>query len=253
MMALPQRIVSLAPSNTEILYALGVGERVVGVTRYCDWPLEARRKALDVGGCFDIQDRQVTSLAPDLILTNTPVRDRVSARLVMNGAAVLSVDPKTLDEAFESIQIIGEVVGAATMAQAIRADLRRHMMAAQIVRRRRPRLYIEDWHMPPTAAGGWVPELATWAGGESGLARPGQRSVEVSDEAIVAYDPEVIVLAWCGFGRMSQVEQMLARPGWSSLTAVRNRRVHVMDDSYLNRPGPRLILGLRQLASILTG
>lgn len=252
--AIPQRIVSLAPSHTEILYALGAGERVVGVTRYCDWPPEARAKAVDVGGWLDVHDRRIHDLKPDLIVTSTMLQNEIVARLEADGLPVLSVDPKTMDEVMTSIVVVGQAVGAAVMAQVVVEDLRRRMAAIAVASNRqsyRPRVYVEEWHKPPTAAGHWVPDLVTWAGGISGLAAPGQRSPDVSAEAIQAYDPELIVLAWCGFGTTARVEHVMARPGWEQTTALRTGQVHVIDDSLLNRPGPRLLLGLRQLTSLI--
>lgn len=252
--AYPQRIVSLAPSVTEILYALGAGPRVVGVTRDCDWPPEARRKALDIGGWLDIKDARISDLAPDLILATTALPDRVSALLPAGVTPVLSVDPKTMDDVLEIITLIGQAVGMAIMAQALVDDMRRRMAAIALStarRPRRPRVYVEEWHKPPTAAGRWAPELVTWAGAEAGLASRGQPNLEMADAAVLAYDPEVIVLAWSGFGLTAQPQQIITRPGWSQITAVRNGQIHVVDDRLLNRPGPRLLLGLRQLADLL--
>lgn len=251
---IPQRIVSLAPGNTEILYALGVGDRVVGVTRYCDWPPEARGKALDVGGWLDVRDQRIHELAPDLIITSTLLPHTITARLEADGLPVLSVDPKTMDDVMASIVVIGRAVGAEVMAQVLVEDLRRRMAAVATTTGRwvrRPRVYVEEWHKPPTAAGYWVPELVTWAGGESGLAAAGQRSPNVDDEGILAFDPELIVLSWSGFGGHARPSHVAARPGWGQTTALRTDQVHVIDDSLLIRPGPRLLLGLRQLTSLI--
>lgn len=249
-----RRIVSLAPSTTEILFALGAGDRVVGVTRDCDWPPEARARALDVSGWLDVRDQRIHDLQPDLIVTATLLQHDIAAHLEVNGLPVLSVDPKTMDDVMASIVVIGRAVGAEVMAQVVVEDLRRRMAAiaaASSRRLRRPRVYVEEWHQPPTAAGLWIPELVTWAGGASGLAAPGQRSPQVSDQDLQAYDPELIVLAWSGFGTSARPEQVAARPGWQSITGLRTGQVHVIDDSLLNRPGPRLLLGLRQLTSLI--
>ena len=134
--------------------------------------------------------------------------DRVSARLEANRLPVLSVDPKTMEDVLETIDLIGQAVGAAIMARVLVEDVRRRMAAIAMTAARRPRpprVYVEDWHKPPTAAGHWVPELVTWAGGESGLAQRGQPSVEVTDAEVLAYDPEVIVLSWSGFGLTAPV------------------------------------------------
>ncbi len=249
-----RRIVSLAPSNTEILYALGVGDRIVGVTRYCDWPPEARARALDVSGWLDVYDRRIHDRQPDLIVASTLLPGEVAAHQEVSGVPVLSVDPKTMDDVMASIVVIGRAVGAEVMAQVVVEDLRRRMAAiatASSRRARRPRVYVEDWHQPPTAAGHWVPELVTWAGGVSGLASTGQRSPQVSDAAIQAYDPELIVLAWSGFGTAVRLEHVTARQGWEQTTALRTGQVHIIDDGLLNRPGPRLLLGLRQLTGLI--
>jgi iron complex transport system substrate-binding protein len=249
-----RRIISLAPSTTEILYALGAGNRVVGVTRDCDWPPEARAKALDVGGWLDVHDRRIHDLQPDLIVTSTLLRHDITTFLEANGLPVLSVDPKTMDDVMASIVVIGRTVGAEVMAQVVVEDVRRRMAAiaaANSRRMQRPRVYVEEWHQPPTAAGLWIPQLVTWAGGVSGLATMGQRSPQVSDADVQAYDPELIVLAWSGFGTGARPEQVAARPGWQSITGLRTGQVHVIDDRLLNRPGPRLLLGLRQLTSLI--
>lgn len=250
----PQRIISLAPGTSEVLYALGVSDRVVGVTRYCDWPPEARRKTIDVDGWLDVHDPRIHDLRPDQIITSTRLHGEIAARLEVDGVPVLSVDPKTMDDVMESIVLIGRAVGADVMAQVVVEDLRRRMAAiatANSRRVRRPRVYVEDWHKPPTAAGYWVPELVTWAGGVSGLASTGQRSPQISDEAIQAYDPELIVLAWSGFGSAARPEHVTARQGWEQISALRTGQVHVIDDGLLNRPGPRLLLGLRQLTHLI--
>lgn len=251
---LPQRIVSLAPSNTEILYALGIGERVVGVTRDCDWPPEARHKALDVGGWLDVHDRRIHDRQPDLIITSTLLPGEVAAYLEAGGVPVLSVDPKTMDDVMASIVMIGRAVGAEVMAQVVVEDLRRRMAAiaaGNSRQARRPRVYVEEWHRPPTAAGFWVPELVTWAGGMSGLAGAGEPSPQISDEAIQAYDPELIILSWYGFGTNARPEHVTSRRGWEQTTAIRTGQMHVIDDNLLSRPGPRLLLGLRQLTSLI--
>lgn len=249
-----RRIVSLAPSTTEILFALGAGDRVIGVTRDSDWPPEACAKALDVSGWLDVRDPRIHDLQPDLIVASTLLPHDIAARLKVDGRPVLSVDPKTMDDVMTSIVIIGRAAGAEVMAQVVVEDLRRRMAAiaaANSRRARRPRVYVEEWHQPPTAAGLWVPELITWAGGVSELATAGQRSPQVSDADVQAYDPELIVLAWSGFGTRARPEHVAARPGWQRITGLRTGQVHVIDDSLLNRPGPRLLLGLRQLTSLI--
>ena len=109
------------------------------------------------------------------------------------------------------------------------------------------RLYIEEWHNPPYASGNWVPELARIAGCMQFPVEPGALSPQVTLEQVAAFDPEMIVVSWCGAGALADRKLLMERPGWDALRAVQSRNVRVIDDSLLNRPGPRLIEGAQHL------
>jgi iron complex transport system substrate-binding protein len=248
-----KRIISMAPSNTEILYALGLDAEIVAVTRYCDYPERARRKP-KIGGWLDIKEGNVIKYEPDLLLTSTFVQSAITNRYKKMGMNVVSVMPTTLVGVFNSVKKIGKLVNRERKAELLVKDMNRKIDEVRKKTRLaccKPRLYIEEWHKPPTVSGNWVPTLARIAGSEYGLIRAGHHSKEVSTEEIQKYDPEVIVVSICGLSDKAPKEWITKRPGWENLKAVRNGQVYVIDDSLLNRPGPRLAEGLETLAGIL--
>jgi iron complex transport system substrate-binding protein len=111
----------------------------------------------------------------------------------------------------------------------------------------RPKVYVEEWHRPPTVSGNWVPELVNIAGGQS-LIGKGIVSRQVDLNEIVGWNPDIIILSWCGFGMKANVNEVKMREGWQYINAIKNDKVFVMDDSLLNRPGPRLADGALLLA-----
>jgi len=114
-----------------------------------------------------------------------------------------------------------------------------------------PRVYIEEWHKPPTVSGNWVPSLVKIAGGDYSLIKAGVHSKEVTKEQIQKYDPEIIVISICGMADKVPKEWITKREGWENLSAIKNKKVYVFDDSWLNRPGPRLTIGLENLAEVI--
>ena|SRR3989338_8524733 len=235
------RIVSLAPSNTEILYALGVEDQVVAVTRFCDWPLEAKNK-VQIGGWINTDAERLKELAPDLILTSyfmpEPLREWTGP------GKLLHVEPKNLWDVFESIRTIGEAVGAPERAEAIVARMKDGFARLEpTAPKRAVRVYMEEWMEPPMASGNWVPELVAIAGGEEVLAEVGQASHDFPLAALTVADPDLIVCHWCGWGERTDNKRIVERPGWQDIRAIRDKQVYFVHDSLLNRPGPRLLEG----------
>jgi len=244
------RIVSLAPSNTEILYALGAGDKILAVTRYCDYPKQAANKPA-VGGWVDIRDSAVAEHQPDLLITSTIVQEKTAQKYKSLGYKVLHVDPKTLDEVFESINAIGKAIGGESAKLVAKMKERFESLQKKLENKAyKPRVYIEEWHMPATAAGNWVTDIVHLAKGQA-LLRKGERSRPISLQEINAFDPEIIIVSLCGFKDNVNKNLIIERPGWQELSAVKNDKVFVLDDSYLNRPGPRLVEGAEKLAEIM--
>jgi iron complex transport system substrate-binding protein len=278
------RLVSLLPSATEIVYALGLGDDLAGVTFECDEPPTARvEKTIVVGGLDtsgmspgDI-DRYVRSrlaagedlytlhalalaeLAPDLILTQDLCRvcalpsGHVSDALNYLGchAEVLTLDPHSLAEVLDSIEAVGQRAGVAERAALLVTGLRERLgtVAARIAAggEATPRVAVVEWVDPPFTAGHWVPDLVTAAGGLPVAARPGMPSVQTDWTTIGAAEPDLVVVAPCGYHLAGAAEQ--ARLASRELPGV---PVWAIDaDGIVVRPGPRLVDGVEALASIL--
>ncbi len=248
-----ERIVSLAPSNTEILYALGAQDKLIACTRYCDFPEEAKKKPR-IGGWLDINDELVKSYKPDLILTSTFVQNKITDRYKKSKMNIVSLMPTTLEGFYNSILKIGKLVGKEKESFALVASIKNKFDDIQNKTKKsknKPRVYIEEWHKPPTVSGNWVPSLVKIAGGNYGLIKAGGHSKEVATEQNQKYDPEIIVISICGMADKAPKEWVTKREGWQNLSAVKNNNVYVCDDSLLNRPGPRLTIGLKELAKII--
>jgi iron complex transport system substrate-binding protein len=276
------RIVSLLPSATEIVYALGLADSLVGVTFECDEPPAARREKVVVVGGLDttglspgeidaaVRSRVVAgedlytlhagalaALEPDVILTQDLCRvcalpsGHVDDALAHLGcrADVVTLDPHTLEDVLATILTVGERTGAAQRAEDLVTALRARLakVAASVAARRRPRVAVVEWVDPPFPAGHWVPDLVTAAGGTPVACRPGQRSVPVDWETFAAAAPDVVVVAPCGFGLSDAAAQAAA-----VAARLPGRPVWAVDgNAVVVRPGPRLVDGVETLAAVL--
>ncbi len=273
------RIVSLLPSATEILFDIGAGTDVVGVTHECDFPAEATRlpkltsSALpDAPRSADI-DRHVRAsvhagsslyhldapllerLEPDLIVTQElcvvcavsyEIVDRAAKRL-RGDPRIVSLEPSSLDDVFATIAFLGQLTGRSRNADAL---LRR--LGERVARLRangegthRPRVFVLEWTDPPMTAGHWTPGLVELAGGEPVVANPGADSRVVTWDEIAEADPDLIVVGPCGYDLArtnAAIAELSQVEAWMSLRAVRERAVLALDgNAYMNRPGPRLV------------
>jgi iron complex transport system substrate-binding protein len=276
------RLVSLLPSATEIVYALGLGDDLVGVTFECDEPPSARvEKTVVVGGrdtrgmspgeidayvkgrmaagedLYTLHAGALAGLRADLVLTQDLCRvcaipsGQVNDALDYLGcrADVVSLDPYSLEEVLATIVAVGDACGvrekALAVVEALRARLAR--VAAQVAGEKRPRVAIVEWVDPPFTAGHWVPDLVVAAGGEPVGARGGQRSVETTYAELAAARPDFVLVTPCGFhldGALAQAAAVTDHfPG---------AQVWAIDaDGLVVRPGPRLIDGVEAIAAML--
>lgn len=286
------RIVSLLPSTTEIAFALGLGDQVVAVTHECDYPPEARQRPVITASALDhhsatsaeidaavrgqlrdgisiysLDTAMLERLQPDLVLTQAlcdvcavsfGVVEQAVAQ-VRAAPRILSLEPTDLEGIFGSILAVGNATGRRAQAVELVAQLRARV---ERVRERaaratcRPRVACLEWFDPPFGPGHWLPELVELAGGRAGLGAPGEPSRRVTWDEVVAFAPEVIVLAPCGFDLERASSEALAvlprRPGWDTLPAVRAGRVFAVDaNSYFSRPGPRVVDSLELLARLI--
>ena len=285
------RICSLLPSATEMVFALGMGDSLVGITHECDYPPEAfsriphvTRSNIPEGLSSEEIDRMVSSnlttqgtlyeldrdllekLAPDLILTQrlcdvcAVAFDRVQevAHSLSSKPRVVNLEPHSLEDILENIRLVGSVIGASDRAEELIASSYRRIAAIENKTQnlsRRPRVFCMEWADPPYCGGHWMKRLVDIAGGIDELANADRPSYRIEWKKIIEFAPEVMVLTCCGF-KLSKVEQeargLTRYDGLFDLPAVRNNRVYATNGSdYFSRPGPRIIDSLEILAHLV--
>lgn len=257
--AAARRVVSLAPSNTEILFAVGAGDAVVGVTTFCNYPAEAARRA-KVGGfaAGTISLETLVALRPDLVLAGDQDQRAVVDSLEALRVPVISVKARDFDGLYQSIELIGRVTGKAAEASELVAGLRRRVTAVEDrVAARGPaprwRVYWEVFDAPVMTAGrrSIIGQLIEKAGGVNVFSDLAEEYATVSMEAVVARNPQVILAPDMNKGDPLTAEKLRRRPGWERIEAVRQGRVAVVSADLTSRPGPRLVAGLEQVAAVL--
>jgi iron complex transport system substrate-binding protein len=248
----PQRIVSLAPNHTEILYALGLGERVVGVTEYCNFPPEAADKT-KVGDFINIDLEQVVGLEPDLVLATTMHMAEAVPALQERGVVVFVLDPQSVVAVMDTVTKIGQITGQVDQAEELVASMQARIDAVKetVGDSPRPKVF---WELGPelytVGPDTFVDDLIVLAGGENVAADADSPWPQLSVEAIILKDPDVIVLADHNYGQTAEMVQ--ERPGWQDLRAVQEGNIiEIVDDDIVSRPGPRLVEGLEFLAKAL--
>jgi iron complex transport system substrate-binding protein len=257
MIAIPKRIVSLAPSNTEIVYALGLQDKLVGVTEYCNFPPEAKSKTR-VGGFSTVDIEKTVSLQPDLILAADIHSKSATPALQKVGFNVLTLNPKTLRALLNDITLVGTAMGQATRTEALTGELERRINAVphrveSIKPEERPRVLLLLWHDPVMAAGGGtlIDNLITTAGGNN-IAGDLAGHQNFSLEVLLSRNPQVIVIpASMGSGENPLWNYINTEPRLKSVSAVANGRLYRIDGDIIYRYGPRAVLGLEQLAGFI--
>jgi iron complex transport system substrate-binding protein len=285
------RIVSLLPSATEIVAALGYGEALVGRSHECDFPsgVEAlpvcTAPRLDVRGpsaaidrdvrallrdalaVYDLDLERLRALAPDVVVTQTQcdvcavplAQVEAAARACLApGARIVALEPSSLDAVWADMRRVAVALGAPLRGAALVMSLRERMAAIAARTQalsERPRVVTVEWIEPLMAGGNWMPELVHLAGGRNALGCEGAHSPVVSWDALRDADPDVLVVLPCGFDlprTRGEAEALRRLPGWGALRAVREGRVYLTDGhQFFNRPGPRLVESLEILAELL--
>jgi iron complex transport system substrate-binding protein len=285
------RLISFLPAATEMVYALGLGDRLVGVSHECDFPAAAKTKPVVVKAAlpletmtlreidvtiaqrigsgqslYEVDERLLTQLAPTHILTQELCHvcapsgneiTRVLAALRVR-PEIIWFTPHSIEEIFGNLRDLGAATGTSAKAEEIitvaRARLQKVAALAEKATRR-PRVFCLEWIDPYYCCGHWVPKMVELAGGNDALGRKGKDSVRIPWAEIVEWAPEVLIVSPCGFNTekaVAQAEQLLQQPGWSDLPAVRNGRVFAVDaNAYFARPGPRVVEGVELLAHLI--
>jgi|SRR5579859_379996 len=284
------RIVSLLPSATEILFALGFEKEIVGVSHECDFPPQARTKKVVIHSripkdaapaeidrlvrefvergesLYSVDTQALDALQPDLIITQDLCQvcaaspdDLANALSQMQRRPeVLCLNPRDLRDVWRDILWVGEATCRGNEAEALLekigtrlGEIERQVGCAEDC----PRVTILEWLQPFYVAGHWVPEMIEAAGGRDVLGKKCTPSFRVTAEDVIAAEPEVLLIAPCGYGAQQASDEyraMMFRVEWNEIPAVRDGRVYALDASaYLSRPGPRLVTGIEALASVL--
>lgn len=290
-MVAAQRIVSFLPSATEMICALGLGDRLMGITHECDYPPEIIGKPIVVRSVlptermsqseidfavterlrngqslYRVDEAVMQAISPDLIVTQdlcqvcAPSGNEVTQLLTLlpSKPQILWLTPKSIEQIFENIRDLGEATDLRQKAETLIAAGRirlENIAALTSKASSRPRVFCMEWIDPVYCCGHWVPEMVGIAGGVDKLARKGTDSVRVHWDDVLQWRPEVMIVMPCGFGlekATDQARQLFAYPHWADMPAVRGNRVYVVDaNSYFARPGPRIVEGTELLAHLL--
>jgi iron complex transport system substrate-binding protein len=239
----PRRIVCLTEETTEILYALGAAERIVGISAWTCRPPEARERHPIVSAFTGANVERIVALEPDLVVGFSDVQADLARELIRRQLPVLVTNPRSIAEILDVVLLVGRLVGRATEAEELVAGYEERL--ERIARRTpadapRPRVYFEEWPDPMLSCIRWVSELIHVAGGTDIFAERSHgraaRERAVQGDEVVARHPDVILASWCG--KPVERDDFGRRPGWSAVPAVRDDRIHEIASEIILQPGP---------------
>ncbi|MEK7362666.1 MAG: cobalamin-binding protein [candidate division NC10 bacterium] len=253
----PKRIVCLTAETAEIVYALGAGERVVGVPGTAERPPEVREKP-KVGGFTTFRLDKILALTPDLVLAFSDLQQDIVRDLVGAGVPLFATNQRSFDDILQTILMIGGLIGREAEARALIQDMQdevRQIREFSSLWPDRPRVYFEEWDAPLIAGIRWVSELIEIAGGNDVFPELREKAAAsgrvVDPDEVVRRDPQIIVASWCG--KKLEPERIRSRPGWDRVSAVNENRIYELDGADILAPGPSVMVGLRRLHEIVQG
>jgi iron complex transport system substrate-binding protein len=254
----PQRIVCLTAETTEVLYLLGEEDRIAGISGYTTRPARARREKPKVAAFTSAKIDKILDLKPDLVLGFSNLQADIAAELIRAGVEVHVFNQRSVDEILRMVTTVGALVGvpekAATLVNALEQDIKSVRDAASRLTRC-PKVYFEEWNDPLITGIRWASELIETAGGQDCFAElaqfPSAKERILADASVVIErTPDIIIGSWCG--KKFHPEQVMARPGWDTMPAVRNAQVFEIKSADILQPGPSAIqYGLKQLQQII--
>lgn len=249
----PQRILSLAPSNTEILFALGLGDKVVGTDTFSDYPEEAKAKE-KVGGLIDPNPEKMLALKPDVAFA-IGGSEKQYAKLLEQNIPVVVLQPKNLSQVYETIRLTGRVAGVPGKADAVVKQMQDRISAVTaktqgLTDAQRPKVFYEVYHDPlmTVGPGSFIHDLIGLAGGRNIAEQVGKDYAEVSPELLVKQNPDLILSPYADFLKSVKDGKY---PAWAGVAAVKKSQLFQVDDNMMSRPGPRLADALEQVARII--
>lgn len=253
-----QKVVSLAPSNTEILFAIGAGGQMVGRDEFSDTPVEAKNLPSVGGSMGNYNLEAITGMKPDLVLAaeiNTP--EQVKAIEGLGIPVFYLANPVRVEDIPANVVTVGQLVGREKEAAALATDLHQRIQAVKTslanVAEQPVVFYELDGSDPAkpwtTGPGTYMDQMLAIAGGKNAAAGLSTQWGQISQEELLVQNPDIILLGDAAYG--TTLEQVAQRPGWSEMNAVKNGRIVTFDDNLVSRPGPRLVNGLEMIAAIL--
>jgi iron complex transport system substrate-binding protein len=278
----PKRIVSLSPSNTEMLFAVGAGNKVVGVTDHCDYPDELQQKlkklqTVSVGGYWNPSVDAINSLKPDLIVVSShqctvktnhcktncirkcEQTTKIAKKLENLGFNVLILSPHSLDDVLDQILLIGKVTGNAMEAEALVLNLKKRINAVTVNLKKvskKPKVYFEVWNNPYISVNSktWIGNLLDLAGGTNIFADSVTEWPLTSPKEIIKRNPDIMVFPVIpGVPRFwGSFEAIKKRQGWQNVNGIQNDRLYEIPRDFISRPGPRLVDALELLVSVIS-
>ncbi|MGE5204530.1 MAG: ABC transporter substrate-binding protein [Chlamydiota bacterium] len=248
----PQRIVSLQPSASVILDALGARDLLVACTKYCEEVLPGISQGrLVVADSWTSKAAEILAAKSELVIASVPYQLESVAEILKSGIPFLGLAPRTLADIYRDIGMIAGIIGRPERGVEVIAEMQNTIDAVREKVRAQssgsPQVFCEEWGKPLIASQPWVAELVEAAGGEF-VGQPGQQT---TSEAVLASDPDYVIAAWCGAGDRVPLEKIVEQRGWRTMRAVRERHVFCIPDSWLNTPASTLLDGLRAIAAIL--
>lgn len=255
------RIVSICPSNTELLDALGLMEQVVGIDDYSDWPAEKVKDLPKLGPDLNIDMEKLQALQPDLVVASlsVPGMEKNVERLQELGIPHLVLNPKSIEDIYEDVITLGRACGVEAKAQEVSETLRRRVEAVREKvqsRARTPKVYWEWWPRPifTPGAGNWLTPISELAGATNLFADKEGDSYTATHEEVIERAPDFMFAVWCGVHADKVKPSMITeREGYAAIPAVQTGRVHVLEEGLYCRPSQRLFDGLEELVDILHG
>lgn len=248
----PEKIISLAPSHTEILFNLGLDAKIAGVTTYCDYPEEAKTKEI-VGDYTAINLEKIIEINPDLVLIYGPGDEESNNRLKEAGITILGFMPESIDQVIDTIKKIGEITEKAEEAKEVTDKMieKRDSIVEKVKDKDKVKVFYEIWHDPLMAAGpgSFMDELMTIAGGDN-IAKDAEGQYPQFDiEQLIERNPEVYLTS--KDSEEKTVESIKARPGYEDITAIKEGNIYILDPNIVSRPGPRIVEALELVAKAI--
>jgi len=251
----PERIVCMDAATTEILYSIGAGDRVVGISGFTKRPPEAKEKPV-ISTFLDAKYDEILALEPDLVLGFSDLQADIARDLAKLGVPVYLFNQRSVAEILQTVRVVGALVGEAPAAEKLADELEANVETYAALPRLGTKVFLEEWHDPLIAGIRWTSELVEIVGGVDVCAelRTCQAAKDriVDPEEIARRAPEVVVASWCG--KRVEMDKIRARPGWDGVPAVRSGRIHEIDSTIFLQPGPASLTdGIAELARAVRG